>query len=55
MTDEPGTSISRRRLLNMIGMTAGSTAMYQAMHSLGFAAESSFRGPVQLGAAPKGA
>jgi monoamine oxidase len=55
MTDEPGTSISRRRLLSMIGMTAGSTAMYQAMHSLGFAAESSFRGPVQLGTAPKGA
>src|ERR1700692_366452 len=54
MTDEPGTSISRRRLLSMIGMTAGSTAMYQAMHSLGFAAESSFRGPVQLTAAPKG-
>jgi len=29
--------------------------MYQAMHSLGFAAESSFRDPVQLSAAPKGA
>ena len=34
-------------------MTAGSTAMYQAMHSLGFAAESAFRGPIQLSAAPK--
>jgi len=55
MNDEPETSISRRRLLSMIGMTAGSTAMYQAMHSLGFAAESSFRDPVQLSAAPKGA
>ena len=27
--------MSRRRLLTMIGLTAGSTAMYQAMHSLG--------------------
>src|ERR1700734_2698293 len=55
MINAPGTSISRRRLLNMIGMTAGSTAMYQAMHSLGFAAESTFRSSVQLSAAPKGA
>src|SRR6266436_792731 len=55
MIDESGTSISRRRLLSMIGRAAGSTAMYQAMHSLGFAAETSFRGPVQLSAAPKGA
>ena len=55
MKDEPGTSISRRRLLSMIGITAGSTAMYQAMHSLGFAAESTFRGPAPLSAAPKGA
>src|ERR1700691_3670047 len=55
MMDEPGTSISRRRLLSMIGLTAGSTAMYQAMHSLGFAAESTFRDSVHLGAAPKGA
>jgi monoamine oxidase len=39
----------------MVGLVAGSSAMYQAMHSLGFAAESSFRTPIQLGAAPKGA
>jgi monoamine oxidase len=55
MTDELGTPVSRRRLLSMIGMTAGGTAMYQAMHSLGFAAESSFKGPTRLAAAPKGA
>lgn len=55
MTDDLGTSISRRRLLSMIGMAAGSTVMYQTMHSLGFAAESSFREPVPLGPAPKGA
>jgi monoamine oxidase len=55
MTDEPGTSISRRRLLRMIGLSAGGTAMYQAMHSLGLAAESNFEGPVKLSAAPRGA
>lgn len=55
MTDELGTTVSRRRLLSMIGMSAGGTAMYQAMHSLGFAAESSFKQPTKLAAAPKGA
>jgi monoamine oxidase len=54
MTDESAT-VSRRRLLSMIGMSAGATAMYQAMHSLGFAAESSFKEPANLAAAPKGA
>ena len=39
----------------MIGLSAGGTAMYQAMHSLGFAAETSFTGPIQLSGAPKGA
>ena len=39
----------------MIGLSAGGTAMYQAMHSLGFAAESDFHAPVRLSAAPKGA
>ncbi len=39
----------------MIGLSAGGTAMYQAMHSLGLAAESNFDGPVKLGAAPPGA
>ena len=46
---------SRRDLLRMIGATAGSAAMYQAMSSLGFAAESSYRGPIELEGAPKGA
>lgn len=55
LTDESGTAISRRRLLTMIGLSAGSTAMYQAMHSLGFAAESNFKDAPRLGAAPKGA
>ena len=55
MIDEPGTSLSRRRLLSMIGVAAGSSAMYQAMHSLGFAGESTFRSSMQLSAAPRGA
>src|SRR5580658_5485712 len=46
---------SRRDLLRMIGGTAGAAAMYQAMSSLGFAAESSYRGPVELEGAPKNA
>ena len=49
------TSLSRRDLLNMIGVTAGSAAMYQAMTSLGLAAESTFRGPIDLQGAPRGA
>ena len=48
-------AVSRRQMLTMIGLSAGSTAMYQAMHSLGFAAESSFEQPIQLSPAPKGA
>jgi monoamine oxidase len=48
-------SLSRRQLLQMIGSTAGSAAMYQAMSSLGFAAESPYRGPIDLQGAPKGA
>src|ERR1700734_4095921 len=55
MSKASGTSISRRRLLTMIGLSAGSSVMYQAMHSLGFAAESSFKDPIRLGPAPKGA
>jgi monoamine oxidase len=47
-------SMTRRRLLSMIGITAGSAAMYQAMSSLGLAAESNFKGPIQLSGAPKG-
>ena len=55
MKQDPAQPVSRRQLLTMIGMAAGTTTMYQAMHSLGFAAESTFKGPIQLGAAPRGA
>src|SRR5450631_696637 len=48
-------SLSRRELLRMIGVTAGNAAMYQAMSSMGFAAESPYRGPIDLQGAPRGA
>ncbi|MGI6855722.1 flavin monoamine oxidase family protein [Mesorhizobium sp. 1B3] len=52
---EAFTGMSRRKLLTLIGMTAGSAAMYQAMTSLGLAAESGYKGPVKLEGDPKGA
>ncbi|MGF6231748.1 monoamine oxidase [Inquilinus ginsengisoli] len=55
MQEEQGDGVSRRGLLSLIGMTAGSAAMYQAMTSLGLAAESGYKGPVDLGGDPKGA
>lgn len=39
---------SRRQLLAMIGKVAGSAAMYQAMSSLGFAADSGYAGEIAL-------
>src|SRR5208282_6398226 len=47
--------VSRRQLLRMIGLTAGNAAMYQAMSSLGLAADSTYTGPINLQGAPKGA
>ena len=47
--------LTRRNLLNMIGMTAGSAVMYQAMAAMGHAQESSYRGPIKLDGDPKGA
>jgi monoamine oxidase len=47
--------IRRRDLLSLIGAMAGSAAMYHAMTSLGFASESSYKGPVKLEGDPKGA
>lgn len=49
------TPMSRRTLLNLIGAAAGSAAMYQAMTSLGHAAESPYTGPPKLDGNPKGA
>jgi monoamine oxidase len=55
MENDAGMSLNRRELLRMIGVTAGSAAMYQAMSSLGLAADSPYRGPIDLQGAPKGA
>lgn len=50
----PSSSISRRKLLTLIGMTAGSATLYQAMTSMGLAAESGYKGRISLSGAPKG-
>lgn len=47
--------VRRRDLLSLIGAMAGSAAMYHAMTSLGFASESTYKGPVKLEGDPKGA
>ena len=52
---KPFTGISRRDLLTLIGLTAGSAAMYQAMTSLGLAGESGYKGRIKLEGDPKGA
>src|SRR6201985_1222250 len=54
MQSEPVT-VSRRDLLSLIGAVSGSAAMYQAMTSLGFAADSGYKGPIKLDGDPKGA
>jgi monoamine oxidase len=55
MTGNSTAALSRRDLLKMIGLTAGGAVMYQAMSSLGMAAESTYQAPPKLGAAPRGA
>ncbi|HTC82713.1 MAG TPA: NAD(P)/FAD-dependent oxidoreductase [Rhizomicrobium sp.] len=53
MTDQP-IAPSRRSLLSMIGVVAGSAAMYHAMTELGYAGESTFKGPIKLSPPPNG-
>ena len=48
-------TMRRRDLLALIGTSAGGAAMYRAMSSLGFAAESTYSGPIRLDGDPKGA
>ncbi len=48
-------TLKRRDLFRMIGAVAGGSAMYQAMTSLGFAADSQYTGPIKLEGNPKGA
>ena len=52
--EPPAAGMSRRELLKLIGLTAGSAAMYQAMTSLGYAAESGYKGPIKLEGDPEG-
>ena len=47
--------MNRRDLFTLIGRVAGTAAMYEAMASLAFAAETTFKQPVELRGAPKGA
>ena len=53
MSDQP-IAPSRRSLLSMIGVVAGSAAMYHAMTELGYANESTFKGPIKLSPPPAG-
>jgi monoamine oxidase len=55
MFDTAASAPSRRSLLKLIGATAGATAAYEAMTSLGFAAESPYRGQITLEGDPSGA
>ena len=55
LQEEPDDGMSRRDLLKLIGLTAGGAAMYQAMTSLGYAAESGYKGRIKLEGDPKGA
>ena len=48
------TAPSRRSLLSMIGVVAGSAAMYHAMTELGYAEGSRFTGPIKLSPPPPG-
>jgi monoamine oxidase len=52
---EDAQGVRRRDLLALVGAMAGSAAMYQAMTSLGFAAESPYPGPIKLEGDPRGA
>ncbi len=55
MSDMESPQVSRRDLLTLIGTVAGSAVMYQAMASLGFAADSPYKGPIKLDGDPRGA
>jgi monoamine oxidase len=48
-------AMTRRDLLTLVGAAAGGSVMYQAMTSLGHAADTSYRGPIALDGDPRGA
>ena len=47
--------MDRRALFSLIGKMAGTAVMFEAMTSLAYAAETTFKGPITLSGAPKGA
>ncbi len=49
-----GANMRRRDFLALMGIAAGSAAMYRAMTSLSVAAESTYAGPIRLDGDPKG-
>src|SRR5271169_3161568 len=55
MSDLAKPALSRRKLFELVGAAVGTSAAYQAMTRLGFAAESPYRGPIKLEGDPKGA
>lgn len=50
---KPKHPITRRDMLKMIGIAAGSAALYHAMTDIGFTAESTYKGPMKLEGKPK--
>ena len=46
---------TRRQLLTAIGMVGGTAALYQAMTTMGHAAETQYKGPPDLSGARAGA
>ena len=54
MSDAAAPALTRRALFQRIGACTGGAALMQAMRSLGFAAESPYRGPIKLEGDPKG-
>ena len=52
MNDQETGAVSRRSLFRMIGVVAGSAAMYHAMTELGYARKSTFTGPIKLSPPP---
>src|SRR5262245_6697138 len=55
MSEDNREPMRRRDLLALIGAASGGATMYQAMTTLGFAAESPYAGPIRLDGDPKGA
>jgi len=53
--EQTGQRTTRRQLLSTIGMLGGSALMYNMMTTLGYAAETQFKGPPNLSGAKKGA